>query len=167
MRYRDRLAIGAAVALALDACSSTANTSSLLPHGVGSAAPVARTPSVHKASSPTLYISDLIANTVTLYPANVPSPAPIATISDGISNPKGIWVDKSGKLYVANSCLKAAPGTSPNIRQARRSRRLRYPVSFVRSASRPTRKATFMSAPARSIVEPLPSASTHRAAQSR
>ena len=58
-----------------------------------------------QASSQTLYVSDLIANTVTLYPANVPNPSPIRTITKGISNPKGLWVDAAGTLYVANSQL--------------------------------------------------------------
>jgi hypothetical protein len=54
-------------------------------------------------STPTLYVSYLESNSVTLYPANVPSPPPIRTITSGISSPEGIWVDAKGTLYVTNT----------------------------------------------------------------
>jgi hypothetical protein len=55
----------------------------------------------------TLYISDPGTNSVTLFPANVPNPSSIATITDGVFAPGGLWVDAEGTLYVANG---ASPG---------------------------------------------------------
>jgi hypothetical protein len=77
---------------------------------------VTRAPMVRRPpSSQTLYISDLVASSVTLFPANVPSPSPIAKITDGIDTPEGIAVDAKGTLYVANSAFLG--GGSPTVTQ--------------------------------------------------
>jgi hypothetical protein len=64
-----------------------------------------------------LYISDLEANSVTLYPANVASPAPLATITSGVFEPQGIWVDRGGMLYVANSAYSHPESASVTVYQ--------------------------------------------------
>lgn len=48
---------------------------------------------------------------MTLFPANLPSPSPISTITAGIKRPEGIWVDGAGTLYVANSASRGGAGS--------------------------------------------------------
>ena len=43
---------------------------------------------------------------VLIYPEDGTNQAPIGKITNGISEPWGLWVDKSGDLYVANSSGK-------------------------------------------------------------
>lgn len=86
-------------AAALAACSSPAAG----PGFTANQIPAARVERAAKSSGPVLYVSDVEANSVTLYPANVASPAPLATITSGVFEPEGIWVDAGGTLYVANS----------------------------------------------------------------
>lgn len=89
----------------LAACSSSAAGTSVSSNVLPAAQNVAvsRDSRLLPGSTPTLYVSYLETNTVTLYPANVPSPSPIRTITSGISSPEGIWVDAKGKLYVTNT----------------------------------------------------------------
>jgi hypothetical protein len=52
-----------------------------------------------------IYVSALSANTVYVYTKKLgmnANPAPIGTITDGVSGPSGSFVDKHGNLFVAN-----------------------------------------------------------------
>jgi DNA-binding beta-propeller fold protein YncE len=51
----------------------------------------------------TLFISDLQASTIRLFPANKKNPTQIGSITDGINEPVGVAVDDQGTLYVANN----------------------------------------------------------------
>jgi hypothetical protein len=68
-----------------------------------------------KDSRLVLYVSDLEANSVTLYPANVASPAPLATITSGVYEPEGIFVNDKGTLYVTNSSYSHPPSASVTV----------------------------------------------------
>ena len=52
---------------------------------------------------PILFVSDLDAQTIRLYPANVKDPAQEGSITSGLSEPINIAVDTQGTLYVANN----------------------------------------------------------------
>jgi hypothetical protein len=56
----------------------------------------------YKATSPLVYVTNYNSNTVTVYPAKAKDPAPLATISSGISSPGGACIDAHGTLYVTN-----------------------------------------------------------------
>jgi hypothetical protein len=59
----------------------------------------------YKVSGPLLYVANYGLNItpLTIYDANASNPKPIATISNGIDNSRGICIDGSGTLYVTNS----------------------------------------------------------------
>ncbi len=101
-------------AAALAACSSPGPSLSQLP-AQPSAAHATRPAT---SSGPILYISDLEANSVTLYPANVASPAPLAAITSGVYEPEGIFVDGNGTLYVTNSSYSHPESASVTVYQA-------------------------------------------------
>jgi hypothetical protein len=50
-----------------------------------------------------IYSGDYYANTITIYPAKGTNPPPIGTITDGISSPERLFVDKKQNLYVSNN----------------------------------------------------------------
>ncbi|HEY2477049.1 MAG TPA: hypothetical protein VGI19_19870 [Candidatus Cybelea sp.] len=50
-----------------------------------------------------VYVSDNSASAIEIYPAGTDNPSPMGSITDGISNPLGTYVDQSGTLYVANA----------------------------------------------------------------
>lgn len=102
-RYTNSTTLAIAALAALSGCSSASNNSGALPAMNAGAAATRATLRKQPLSSPTLYVSDLEANSVTLFPANVPSPVPITTISTGMNAPEGIAVDNNGTLYVANT----------------------------------------------------------------
>jgi len=56
-----------------------------------------------KKSAQTLFVSDLSASAIRLYPANVKNPKQTGEITQGIDLPVNIAVDQSGTLYVANN----------------------------------------------------------------
>lgn len=95
----------------LAACSSPGPSSNQLPGQL----PAAHAVRTAQSSGPILYISDLEANSVTLYPANVASPAPLSTITSGVFEPEGIFVDRNGTLYVANSAYSHASLASVTV----------------------------------------------------
>ena len=101
-------------AVAIAACSSPSAGPSI----GGNQIPAAQVARAAKSSGPVLYISDLEANSVTLYPANVANPAPIATITTGVFEPEGIFVDGHGTLYVANSAYSRGQSASVTVYQA-------------------------------------------------
>jgi DNA-binding beta-propeller fold protein YncE len=53
-------------------------------------------------TQPLVYVSDNSANAIQIYPQGANSPSPIGEITDGISAPLGVFVDRKGTLYVAN-----------------------------------------------------------------
>jgi hypothetical protein len=55
-----------------------------------------------RSTAQNVYVSDEGAGAVFVYPAGVSNPTPTAEITDGISDPLGIDVDRHGTLYVAN-----------------------------------------------------------------
>lgn len=61
-----------------------------------------------------LFVADNEKNRVLVFNANVKNSAPIRTITDGISAPNGIAVDKSGNLWVANSYNQTVTEYAPN-----------------------------------------------------
>lgn len=67
-----------------------------------------------------LFISDLERNIVEIYDPKTPNPSPEGSITDAISTPAGLAVDKKGTLYVANlgnSTITEYPKgmTSPSV----------------------------------------------------
>ncbi|MGA7355149.1 MAG: hypothetical protein WBW76_06945 [Candidatus Cybelea sp.] len=50
-----------------------------------------------------IYSGDYYANTITIYPAKGVNPPPIGTITNGISSPERLFVDKKQNLYVSNN----------------------------------------------------------------
>ena len=54
------------------------------------------------ASHSFIYVADAYANTVWIFPALGMSPQPTGSITQGLSTPEGIAIDKAGTLYVAN-----------------------------------------------------------------
>lgn len=52
--------------------------------------------------APILFVSDLENSVVEMYDPNIPNPSPEGSITDGISFPSGLAVDKKGTLYVSN-----------------------------------------------------------------
>lgn len=101
----NRIALAFLTVATLAACASPALRSSVSSNALPTTRDVAV--SRHAQRSPdstrTLYVSYLESNAVTLYPADVPSPPPIRTITSGISSPEGIWVNSKGTLYVTNT----------------------------------------------------------------
>jgi sugar lactone lactonase YvrE len=52
---------------------------------------------------PILFVSDLDAQTIRLYPANTTNPSQEGSITQGIDEPINVAVDKRGTIYVANN----------------------------------------------------------------
>ncbi|MBV8067307.1 MAG: hypothetical protein JO113_04965 [Candidatus Eremiobacteraeota bacterium] len=50
-----------------------------------------------------VYVSDQDSNAVEIYKAGVSNPQPIGQITNGISTPDGLGMDKRGNLYVSNA----------------------------------------------------------------
>ncbi|HEY5425698.1 MAG TPA: hypothetical protein VIJ77_04030 [Candidatus Tumulicola sp.] len=57
---------------------------------------------VLRKTAETLYVADARNDRVVLYDPTTPNPSPIGQITDGMSFPSGLAVDKNGTLYVAN-----------------------------------------------------------------
>jgi hypothetical protein len=55
-----------------------------------------------KAAKHLIYVADFIANAVEIYPTTGSNPSPIGKITDGISGPEGLFVDRHGNLFVTN-----------------------------------------------------------------
>jgi hypothetical protein len=55
-----------------------------------------------KKDRPILFVANLPDNEVVMYDPNTPNPSPEGSISDGMSYPVGLAVDKKGTLYVSN-----------------------------------------------------------------
>lgn len=56
-----------------------------------------------KAKGGLIYSGDYYANTITIYPAKGTNPPSTGTITDGISSPERLFVDKKQNLYVSNN----------------------------------------------------------------
>lgn len=56
-----------------------------------------------KRSHKLVYVADGITNQILVYPLGEASPQPIGALTDGISEPEGMWVDRHGSLWVANT----------------------------------------------------------------
>jgi hypothetical protein len=69
------------------------------PTGPGWLSPALR----NGTSGPVVYAAVEGYGEVLIYPEDGTNQAPIGKITNGISGPWGLWVDKSGNLYVANS----------------------------------------------------------------
>jgi DNA-binding beta-propeller fold protein YncE len=54
------------------------------------------------AARPVIYVANAASNSITIYPDAVNNPAPIGSITAGVSKPQGVSVDYAGNLYVAN-----------------------------------------------------------------
>ncbi len=102
-RQIDALAVAALFVL-LAGCAG-ASGSSLAPRGnvVGSSTANAA-PRQSDAAKEVVYVSNILSN-VTVFPASIGDnkPPPIETITDGTTRPEGLWVDRKGTLYVANT----------------------------------------------------------------
>lgn len=104
--------------------SAGSGASVSVPTADGSPAPLARkgpagpgwlSPALRNGTSgPVMYTAQQNDDDVLIYPEAGTNQAPIGKITNGISQPWGLWVDKSGNLYVANSSGKVtvyAPGS--------------------------------------------------------
>lgn len=69
------------------------------PSGPGWLSPALR----NGTSGPVVYTALENDNEILIYPEVGTNQAPIGKITNGVSQPWGIWVDKNGNLYVANS----------------------------------------------------------------
>jgi hypothetical protein len=69
----------------------------------GSAMPVAAPFFNEAASGGKLFVSNFYASEIMIYPAHAQNPAPVGTITNGISNSYNLAVDRSGTLYVQNN----------------------------------------------------------------
>ncbi|HEX4012925.1 MAG TPA: hypothetical protein VHX17_03430 [Candidatus Cybelea sp.] len=56
----------------------------------------------YKATAPLLFVTSLGNTSVLVYRASGKDPKPLATITDGLSNPFGACVDTAGTLYITN-----------------------------------------------------------------
>jgi hypothetical protein len=68
------------------------------------------TPTPFPTPKEALFVSQFESNSVTLYSPFV-QPKLLATITDGIVYPGGLWVDRAGTLYVANEGTGTMGGT--------------------------------------------------------
>ncbi|HEX3671466.1 MAG TPA: hypothetical protein VHT92_07170, partial [Candidatus Cybelea sp.] len=104
--------------------SGGADASTSVPIVDGSPAPTPRkgpisagwlSPSLRSGTSgPVAYVAQENNDDVLIYPEVGTNQAPIGQITSGISEPWGLWVDKNGNLYVADSSGKVtvyAPGS--------------------------------------------------------
>jgi len=65
-----------------------------------------------------IYSGDFANSTITIYPAKGVDPQPIGTITDGISAPERLFVDKNQNLYVSNHAsitVYAKGATQPSL----------------------------------------------------
>jgi streptogramin lyase len=72
----------------------------------------ASVPLVKSRAHPRIYVANLLNNTITTYKTNGDRTVP--TIRDGISSPRGLAVDSSGKLYVVNTAANTVTAYKPN-----------------------------------------------------
>ena len=56
----------------------------------------------YKATAPLLYATNVGNTNVTVYRASAKDPGPLATITDGLTNPFGACIDGQGTLYITN-----------------------------------------------------------------
>jgi sugar lactone lactonase YvrE len=56
----------------------------------------------YKATAPLLYATNVGNTNVTVYRARAKDPGPLATITDGLTNPFGACIDGQGTLYITN-----------------------------------------------------------------
>ena len=61
----------------------------------------------YKITAPLIYATNVGNTNVTVYRANRKHPAPLATITDGLTNPFGACIDGQGTLYVTNEPASA------------------------------------------------------------
>jgi DNA-binding beta-propeller fold protein YncE len=118
--------VAAGVSATLAACSGTPASTSL---PASMAQPSARNGSgilsnlLAPATSQVLFVSDTITNAVYEFSADQHNPTLIGKITAGISQPEGLWVDKTGVLYVANvsggNVAEFKPGESKPFRTIR------------------------------------------------
>lgn len=72
--------------------------------GAGSASPASSLPLVDGAAGGArLYVADSNASKILIYPAHASNPSPVGAITDGVSYPYNLAVDRSGTLYVQNN----------------------------------------------------------------
>lgn len=79
---------------ALEGCASPAGTNSI--------ASVVHL-SVKAKSAGDLFVSNFYASEILIYPANAKNPEPAGSITDGVSSPYNLAVDRAGTLYVQNN----------------------------------------------------------------
>lgn len=90
---------------------------------------------VHRASvSKYVYVTDRTQEELLVYPAHVPNPSPIRTITAGLHIVGGVAVDASGDVYVANASntgspnvVEYSPGATSVIQTF--SQGLHYPIN--------------------------------------
>ncbi len=77
---------------------------------LGSPAKSVVTPAHAGKGKHVVYVSNLYSN-VTAFPASIRriNPPPVETISNGMTRPVGLWVDRSGTLYVVNTINGSNP----------------------------------------------------------
>jgi hypothetical protein len=84
-----------------------------LPSGAARGVPASgitgRSHSDYDITGPLLYVTNIIAWTVTIYHTSARNPAPIAIITQGLDAPAGACVDSQGTLYVTNQPI-SGPG---------------------------------------------------------
>jgi trimeric autotransporter adhesin len=112
--YRLALSISAAAFAACGGSQPPIGARGAMPQGKNSAIathaqpggswilPEAKGSSAYDVTGSLLFVTNYTYNSVTVYHANAKNPAPIATISNGLSAPAGNCVDGQGTLYVTN-----------------------------------------------------------------
>jgi hypothetical protein len=98
------------------ASGSPASVHMNVPPAADSMGSAAEQPDKKKKKSTLLFVSDNENNKFSVYNAagKAQNPAPLRTITSGISAPNGIATDKSGNLYVANSFAGTVTVYGPN-----------------------------------------------------
>ena len=91
------IVLAAGLLVAASGCASSPPSGSALPFASSSAAA--------SKSSGDLFVSDFYAAKVLIYPAGQNNPEPTGSITDGVSDPYNLAVNKHGTLYVQNNNL--------------------------------------------------------------
>lgn len=123
LRIATGLAVATLTGMPLAGCSGASSALPMTAPPASAAAPAAA-PATHalgsvtqpaaKSQSELLYVADNERNRILVFNALVKNSSPIQTITNGISGPNGIAVDKSGNLWVANTYAQNVTEYAPN-----------------------------------------------------
>jgi hypothetical protein len=121
LSHMGRLALMTAVVFVFAGCGGTGSTSAV-PSGAMTQSRAHQMSGLlfaTKSSDPWLYVSGNANNTVAIYDLSKSGSPEVGTITDGVSSPGGVAVDKAGQVYVSNETgtvtIYPAGKTSPSL----------------------------------------------------